>query len=59
LTTKEFYAEVARHADTDGTKINAADVSRVLAVAFRLIGEMPATDQFALMAKLAKTREAK
>ena len=30
---KDFYDEIARRADTDTQKINAADVSRVLRVA--------------------------
>lgn len=42
VSVKEFYDEVARHADTETQKINAADVSRVLRVAGDLLKTLTA-----------------
>lgn len=52
----EVYQETARRADTAGTKIGAADVSRVLAVTFDLIRELPAAEAFDTLAGLLKHR---
>ena len=40
MTTKDFYTEIQRTADTEGTQINAADVSRVLHLAFFALARM-------------------
>lgn len=40
MTLNEAYAEVARRADTAKTKINAAEVSRVLACFFEVMNEL-------------------
>ena len=40
MKLKEFYNEVAKKADTETQKINAADVSRVLRVAGDILAEM-------------------
>lgn len=37
ISRKALYAEVARHTDTLGTKINAAETSRVIASYFRVL----------------------
>jgi len=37
MNLSEFYNEVSRFADTEGTKINVADVRRVLSVAFDVL----------------------
>jgi len=40
MKAKEFYDQVMGEADTRGTHINAAEVSRVLHVAFLELGRM-------------------
>jgi hypothetical protein len=40
MTLNQVYAEVARRADTDKTKINAAEVSRALACFFTVVNEL-------------------
>jgi hypothetical protein len=51
VTLKEFYAEVASKADNDKQKINAADVARVLSVAFSLLVTKDPATMAALVAK--------
>lgn len=45
-----FYARIAQTADTDGTKINAAIVSRVMRVAFDVLAAMPPANRRRLLA---------
>ena len=51
MTLNEFYNEVARHADTDTLKINAADTRRVLHVAFGVLAKMDRPDLLTVIAK--------
>ncbi len=50
MTLSQFYNEVARHSDTAGTAINAAETSRVLSEAFLLLNGMSAVDAAAIVA---------
>lgn len=51
MTLSEFYDEVARRADTEKTKINVADVKRVLSEAFLVLQGLDATTVAELVAK--------
>lgn len=51
MTLKEFYNAVAAEADTDSTKIGAAEVSRVLSVAFSIMVKHDAATVAAVIAK--------
>jgi hypothetical protein len=51
MKVNDFYNEVARKADTTGTKINAAATRRVLKVAFQMLGKMSATEFSETVAK--------
>ncbi|MBY0231841.1 MAG: hypothetical protein K2W96_21375 [Gemmataceae bacterium] len=51
MTLSEWYDEVARHADTDKTKINAADVKRVMSEAFKALVKLDAATVAELVAK--------
>lgn len=51
MTLSEWYDEVARHADTDKTKINVADVKRVLSEAFKVLVKQDAAVAAELVAK--------
>lgn len=51
VTLKEFYAEVAGKADTEGTKINAAETSRVLSEAFLILQQMDPAQALDLILK--------
>lgn len=44
MKLNDFYNEVARHVDTDKTKINAADTKRVLSEAFLMLAKMDAAE---------------
>lgn len=44
MKVSDFYNEVARKADTAGTKINVAATKRVLSVAFQMLSKMSAAD---------------
>ncbi len=46
-----IYNEVAKRADTHGTKINAAESKRVLACFFDVLSECPPADAFDFVAK--------
>jgi len=59
MKTKEFYDEVARRADTTGTKINAAVVSRVLKTATEVLAEQGFGGAVATLASLTKTTAAR
>ena len=60
MKVNDFYNEVARRADTEGTKINVADTKRVLSQAFKLLNEMNAADAADTIAKaLAAAAKAK
>ena len=50
-TLNDFYNEVARHADVDTLKINAADTRRVLHVAFGVLAKL---DRPTLLTVIAK-----
>jgi|688.fasta_scaffold01846_7 hypothetical protein len=47
----DFYNEVAKRADTAGTKINAAETKRVLSEAFALLAKLDAADANDTIAK--------
>ena len=50
MTLKDFYVMVAQRADTAGLKINAADVSRVLSEAFKVLVRCEADAAVAIVA---------
>lgn len=59
---KDVYAEVSRRADTAGTKINAAETSRVLAKFFDVLSEYKPAQAVQIVAdglKAAQKRKAK
>lgn len=47
----DFYAKVARRTDTAGTKINAAETSRVLACYFEELSRLSSADAAAVQAR--------
>jgi len=51
MKVTDFYNAVARKADTDTTKINAAEVRRVLATAFEELSSLPAAEAMDVVAK--------
>lgn len=51
MTISDFYNEVARKADTDKTKIGAAETKRVLSEAFKILAAMSAADALDVIAK--------
>lgn len=51
MKVTDFYNEVAKLADTEGTKINVAATKRVLSVAFTLLSELPTADAMDTIAK--------
>lgn len=51
MTLKEFYAEVAAKADTEKTKISAAETSRVLSEAFLILQKQDPADALDLILK--------
>ena len=51
MTIKDFYTAVASEADTDTLKIGAAEVSRVLSVAFIILARHDAVTVTGLIAK--------
>ena len=51
MTLNEFYNEVARHADVETLKINAADTRRVLHVAFGVLGKIDRPSAFHVIGK--------
>jgi hypothetical protein len=51
MNLSEFYDEVARHADTEKTKINVADVKRVLSEAFKVLQGLDAVTVTELVSK--------
>ena len=59
MTLTEFYDEVARKADTPGTKIGAAETKRVLAVAFELMQGYDAATVLELIGKGLATAKKK
>ena len=52
MTIKDFYTAVASEADTDTLKIGAAEVSRVLSVAFIILAKHDAVTVTGLVANL-------
>lgn len=62
VTLSEFYDEVARRADTDKTKINAAETKRVLSEAFIVLSGLDAASFADIVSKgvaRAKAKSAK
>lgn len=59
MTLNEFYDEVARKADTDKTKISAAETKRVLSEAFKVLAPLDATTVTELIAKGLSTAKKK
>jgi hypothetical protein len=51
MSLSEFYDAVARRADTDTTKISAAETRRVLSEAFRVLAGMDAATVADVIAK--------
>lgn len=51
MTLNEFYSEVSRRADTAGTQINVADVSRVCSKFFEVLNGMPTNEVLILIAR--------
>lgn len=51
MTLRDFYAEVASKADTQGTKINAAETNRVLACMFDVLEDKSPAEAFELINK--------
>jgi hypothetical protein len=59
MTLNEFYDEVARKADTDKTKISAAETKRVLSEAFKILAPLDAATVTELIAKGLATAKKK
>lgn len=55
MKVNDFYNEVARHADTEKTDINVADVKRVLSQGFRLLQKLSTEECADTIAKLLGT----
>ena len=51
MKLNEFYNEVSRHADTEGTRIGVAETKRVLAVMFDELCKLNACEAADLIAK--------
>jgi hypothetical protein len=51
MNLSQFYDEVARRADTDKTKINAAETKRVLSEAFKVLAHMDSATMLEILAK--------
>jgi ribosomal protein S7 len=51
MSISDFYNEVARKADTDKTKIGAAETKRVLSEAFKILAAMPGPDMMDVLSK--------
>ena len=51
MTLADFYNAVAAVADTDKTKIGAAETKRVLSEAFIILAAMPTADAFDVVTK--------
>jgi hypothetical protein len=51
MTVSEFYNAVAKRADTEKTKISAADTSRVLSEAFQVLASLDTATLMDLLAK--------
>ena len=50
-TLYDFYNQIARKADTEGLKLNAAQTKRVLACFFDVLEDCPPADAFDFVAK--------
>lgn len=59
MNLNELYAEVSRCADTQGTTLNAADVSRVCASLFTVLAKLPTVDLLSLIAHGINTANGK
>jgi len=51
MTLSDFYDEVSRKADTDKTKISAAETKRVLSEAFKVLAGLDAAACAEILAK--------
>lgn len=47
----DLYAEVSRRADTTGTSINVAEVSRSLSLLFTVLSELPTEQALSLVGR--------
>jgi hypothetical protein len=59
MTLTEFYNEVSRRTDTNGTKINVAETKRCLSEAFLVLSKMSTGEALDLMAKGIKKASSK
>ena len=59
MTIKDFYTAVAAEADNDTQKIGAAEVSRVLSVAFIILARHDAVTVTGLIAKALENAASK
>lgn len=59
MTLNDFYDAVARRADTDKTKITAADTRRVLSEAFKVLATLDAAGFAEVVAKGVATAKKK
>ncbi len=57
VNLNEFYQLIQARADTEGLQINAADVSRVLGLAFDILGKFPAHYALAVLAKASQPED--
>jgi hypothetical protein len=51
MTLNDFYSEVSRKADTDTTKISAAETRRVLSEAFKVLAGLSTAVAFDVVAR--------
>ena len=59
MNLQQLYAEVSKNTDTDGTRINAAETSRVCSELFKVLATMPTEAALRILAhgiELAKTK---
>ena len=59
MTLSDFYDEVSRKADTDKTKISAAETKRVLSEAFKVLAGLDAASCAEILAKALGTAKKK
>jgi len=59
MTPTEFKNAVASEVDTEKTKIGVADVSRVHAVSWKILSELPTHKALELLAKLLAPKPSK
>lgn len=59
MNLNELYSETSRHADTQGTSLNVADVSRVCASLFSVMAKLPTVELLSLVAHGINTANGK